>query len=198
MNNLVIIIAMLFCSFAACAKTPKRDTGMSAIEGNDHTGLIEGCGSQLVAGMLRCKKTEGMSVAGDYLSFLGPITNCKRDFCVEFKVYNNRGELIFGDAIPRKSNRKDVAWEKILDRKTFEINDRGFWFYKYQIYWVDSNGNENVSVSDGEIYLRIIKKDYIPLDYVVNDKNFTWSFVSRNNEVIKMTTGMRTYISKRD
>ncbi len=197
MKKILIIFIMLFSALAACAKTPVKDKELSAIEGGDHTGLIEGCGNQLVAGMMRCKKTEGMSVKGDYLSFLGPITNCKREFCVEFKVYNNRGELVFGDAIPKKKNRKDVEWTKILNRDTFEINDRGMWFYKYTIYWVDGNGNENISVSDGEIYLRIIRDEYIPLDNVVNDRNFVWSFWTKNNELVKMTTGMRTYVSRR-
>lgn len=189
-------IALLGCAHAA--RTPIKDKGMSALEGRDLTALIEGCGNQLISGYTYCRKTEG-EAAKDYLYFVGPITNCKREFCVEFKIYNTRGEVAYGDKILKKKNRASVPWTKLLARETFELGDRGFWPFTYWVYWIDRNGFENVSVAEGEIRLRVLAKEYIPLNEVVNDSNFvpSWGFWAKNGELIKMTTGMRTYVSKR-
>lgn len=183
--------------FISCAfsKVPNKDIGMSAVEGGDFTALIEGCGHPIIAGYTYCRKTEG-DAANDNLYFIGPITNCKRDFCVEYKLYGPNGEVLDGGSLNRKANRKAIPWSKILGRDTFEINDRGFWLYTYKVYWLDKDGNENTSVSEGEIRMRVIRKEYTPLDNVAHDINFVpqWSFYARGGETIRMTTGMRTYV----
>lgn len=192
-----LLTAFLLLPLIACAgKYPLKDSGMSAVEGKDFTALIEGCGNQMIAGYTYCRKTEG-EAATDALYFFGPITNCKRDFCVEFKIYGPDGEVVYGNSLPKKSNRAKVSWKDLLKRETFEVGDRGFWLYRYRVFWLDENKNENVSISEGEIRLRVIAKGYTPLNAVISDSNFTWVYRTKNNELIKMTTGMRTYVSKK-
>ena len=199
MKIALVFILMIFYSCAYSGlfkKTPILDTQMSAIEGGDYTALVEGCGNQLVPGYTYCRKYEGTS-SDEEIFFVGPITNCKREFCVEFKIYQPDGSAPIGDSIPKKENRKSVKWSRILRRDTFENGDTGFWPFNYKVYWIDKNGRENFSISQGEIRLRVLKKEYIPLNEVVNDFNFTWNILTRNNETIKMTTGMRAYVSRR-
>ena len=188
-----------FLALSACAqaKTVNKDVGMSAIAAGDFTALIEGCGHGMIPGYTYCRKTEG-DAANDKLYFIGPVTNCKKDFCVEFKIYGPDGEVVYGNSIPKKKSRAEVPWNKLLKRDTFEINDRGFWLYTYRVYWNDENGNENVSVSEGEIRMRVIRKEYVDLHEVISDRNFVpqWEIYTRNNETIKITSGMRTSVSK--
>lgn len=195
MKKIFLVLAFLI-PLIACARAPIKDPEIPAIKGKDFTALIEGCGNQLQAGLLNCRRYEGSS-AEEMLYFVGPVTNCKREFCVEFKIYHADGNLAYGDAIPKKQFRKGVPWSKILKRPSFELGDRGFWFFTYNVFWVNSDGHEEESKSEGEIRLRVLKKDYIPLHEVVNDGAFTWDFSTRNGERVKITTGMRTYVSSR-
>lgn len=173
----------------------RKDKLMPAILANDYTALIEGCGHQVISGYTYCRKTEG-AVADEDLVFVGPITNCNRTSCVEFKVYGPDGSIVFGSSIPKKQTRKAIPWNALLKRDTFEIQDRGFWIYTYNVFWLDSDGNENMSVSEGEIRLRILKDNYTSLADVESDSNFAWQWKDKSGAIIKITTGMRTYVSK--
>lgn len=189
---------ILLCLIASCAlsKTyPKKDRLMSALDGKDFTALIEGCGHQVTSGFTYCRKSEG-STANETLTFIGPITNCNRQSCVEFKVYGPDGNIIFGSAIPKNQTRKSIPWNTLLNRETFEVQDRGWWLYVYHVFWIDSEGNEHLSVSEGEIRLRIVKKEYVPLSNVDTDGFQTWKWKDKNGAIVKMTTGMRTYVSR--
>lgn len=189
-----ICISILLLSSCAHAY-PYRDRGISAIEGHDQTALIEACGSQIQVGYAYCRKTEGASTE-EMIYFLGPRTNCNKDFCVEFKIFNLNGELIYGNSIPKKLNRVGIKWKEILKRDSFELSDRGFWSYIYNVFWVDKDGHENMSRSEGHIFLRVLKQDYLPLNEVVKDSNYTWFFVV-DGQHIKMTTGMRAFVSQK-
>lgn len=192
----IFFYLLYFIPLIACAMVPYKDVGLSALQGGDQTCLIQVEGSQLTPGYAFLRKTEG-DASGENLYLVGPITNCDRDFCVEYKIYGKDGEIVDGGSIPKNAFRRAVPWSKLLKRNTFELSDRGFWAVTSRVYWKDDNGNENVSVCEGEIRLKVLKKDYIPLHNVVNDSNFTWDFSTRYGERVKITTGMRTYVSKR-
>lgn len=191
-GRLVLVLFLIF----ACNEYPLEDKFISAVAAGDYTALVEGCGNQLVPGYTYCRKTEG-DASGELIHFVAPISNCKKASCVEIKVFGIDGDLVYGNTIPKDKMRLSVSWEKLLKRSTFELSDRGFWPFICRVYWVDSDGNERLSVSEGEIRLRVLKKGYIALHEVENDPNFAWEAKTRNNETIKMTTGMRTYVSKR-
>jgi hypothetical protein len=170
---------------------------MTAIAAQDETALIEGCGQQLVSGITYCRMMEGDS-ANSELAFVGPPTvNCKnQQTCIYFKVYFPNGEPSYGDFIPKGLSRKVVPWKALLNKSQFDLGDRGFWTFNYELHWIDNAGNEQVSVSQGEIILRVYKKDYVPLTEISSDSNFAWNWLEGSIPV-KVTTGMRTYVGKR-
>lgn len=195
-GRIIFIFLGIILPLLACAKTVIQDKGLSAVEGNDLTGLIEACGSQLVPGLTFCRITEGQSTEG-LVYLVGPRTNCKRTNCVEFKFFALDGSVAYGDGIPKGQFRLGVPWNKLIKRDKFQLSDRGFWLLAYTVYWIDENGNEHESKSEAELYLRVLKIGYMPLNEVVSDGNFAWDFSTRNGERVKLTTGMRTYVSPR-
>ncbi len=165
----------------------------SAVDAGDVTALIEGCGVPLTTGFLVCRKTEG-EIAGDSLSFVGPPVTCSgREACITFKIFFLDGTPSLGGAIPRGKTRVEVPWKSILKRDTFESRDRGLWGFSYTIRYTLSDGIERTTYSQGEIYLRVIKKGYTPLNTVEQDRDFTWEWKEGAKE-IKATSGMRTYV----
>lgn len=193
----LIICIFIFCfPLIACAKVPVRDAELSALQGGDVTVLLEGCGSPLIVGYTYCRKYSG-DASNESLAIVGPITNCKRDSCVEFKIFGPDGSLAYGDMIPKNRNRKLIPWSSLLKRGTFEELDRGFWFVVMRVYWNDADGRENISVGEGEIRLRVINKKYLPLHEVEADPNFAWAFRTLSGETVRITTGLRSYVSTR-
>ncbi len=195
-RKFLIIMPLISTLALACGSKPVADTEMTALDAQVDTALIEGCGQQLIPGYLYCLKREGESTE-DLLWFVGPLAKCKRAFCVEFKVFPQDGGVPVGGSIPKGSQRVSLPWSSLVKRANFELADRGFWPFTYTVYWDDDAGNENISKSQGEIRLRVFPKAYIPLNEVTQDKNFAWSWIAKGGETVKMTTGMRTYVSKR-
>lgn len=195
MRFVLIILFFCFVFAGSCAKGVKVDTSMAAILANDYTALIQGCGNPLVNGYTYCRKTEG-SAANESLIFVAPPSQCTTDSCVSFKIFNQDGELVYGASIPKGQTKSTIAWKDLLKRDTFEKNDRGFWQYTYDIKYLDPNGKEYLSRSIGEIRMRVLPKDYVPLDQVKDDPNFVWVWVQDGTQV-KMTTGARTYVEKK-
>src|SRR5687767_5887489 len=99
--TIVVNFILLGC---AHAKPPRMDEAMSAFLGNDYTALIEACGSQLVPGYTYCRMREGQST-DQVLYFVGPIVKCKRDHCIDFKIFDTKGDVAHGDSIPKGKNR---------------------------------------------------------------------------------------------
>lgn len=194
----IFLLSFLFCAYAcAMGAKPVRDKSLTALMGHDITALVEGCGNQLVPGFTLCRVTEGSSTLST-LNFVGPTARCqRRDSCVDVKVFDVKGELAWGGSIPKGQMRVAVPWSKLVNRKFFELSDRGLWIFTTVVYWTNDGGLDEVSVAEGEIQLRVIAKDYIPLNNVENDANFVWKFITRNGEHVKMTTGMRTFVSLR-
>lgn len=195
-NNMKFILLIIFfsCAFGMGSKPPVLDKQMSAIAGGDFTAIIEGCGNQLIPGFTYCRITEGSSTDQN-LYFVGPILDCNRPNCIDFKIFGTRGEVAFGGSIPKGHQRVAVPWTKLVNRKTFELADRGLWLFTYTLYWQNENDLEEVAISEGEIRLRVVAANYIPLNNVGADANFVWKWITRNGEVVRMTTGMRTYVS---
>ncbi len=194
MKFIILSLFVISCAFGMGAKPPKIDADMSAISGGDFTALIEGCGNQLIAGFTYCRITEG-STTDQNLFFVGPVLDCNRDNCIDFKIFNTKGEVATGGSIPKGHQRVAVPWSKLVNRKSFELADRGLWLFTYTLYWQNENDLEEVAISEGEIRLRVVAANYIPLNNVGSDANFVWKWITRNGEVVRMTTGMRTYVS---
>ena len=167
---------------------------MSAIEGKDATGPIKACGHQPIVGYTYCRKKEGQ-VADDKIWFYGPISNCEREHCVYYKIYFPDGTPSYEGKIPKDQTKEFVLWSSLIKSDAFTVGYRGLWRYVYTIYWVDNDGNERKSLSDGDIRLIVYSADYEPLHNSPENPNyaFTWSEDGFN---FKMTTGLRMYIGK--
>ena len=113
------------------------------------------------------------------------------------KLFFPNGDAAIGKSIPKNKTRKSVTWKEIFKKDSFQLSDRGYWPYSYKIYWKDRDGNERVTKSEGEIRLRVVSSKYVPLHESPENENFTWLHTTRNGEVVRMTTGGRTFVSKR-
>lgn len=166
----------------------------STIIDGDATGLAEGCGQQPSPLGMFCRMVEG-DIVGKSVQFIGPPADCAREACVFVKVFNNQGQLVFGDSIPKGKTRLDVPWKTLLGREKVEFEDRGFWSFTTSVFYIDLDGRERESKSQGDIVLRVFRKGYAPLSSVKNDPNFVWSWVD-SGYLYKMTSGLRTFVSK--
>jgi len=200
MARLLINLSCLFFLIAcASCNSIKPDEALAAVDAGDFTALVEGCGNQLVSGYTYCRMTEG-EAANKKLWVVGPNTSCDRDACVYYKFLDNRGEVVHGGSIPKGKERAPVLWADILGNPTFEINHNGFWGLIIEVFWNDKEG-ERKSVAHGEIRMRVHRaslngKSYKPLANVKDDANFVWEY-DKDGVTVKMTTGMRTYVSKK-
>jgi hypothetical protein len=195
MRNYALTLILALCLLFQSCDSITVDNAMSAVEGGDYTALIEGCGNQLVPGYTYCRMTEG-DATKKRLWLVGPITNCEREACVFFRFYDNKGEIAYAGSIPKKSTRTSVFWSDLVKRDTFQVGDRGFWPFIYEVYWVDADGNEHKAMAEGEIRLRVLKEGYIPLHESADDPNFTWT-LNHDGTMVRMTTKMRTYVSRK-
>jgi hypothetical protein len=192
---LLCCLSVMLMGVNNCAKYRVRaDAQASAIESNDETGLIEGCGQQLQSGLLYCRKQEG-DVAKDAIYFVAPPARCLGDGpCVSFKIYFPDATPTYGDSIPQGHTRSaPVLWSTLLKKQTFGLADRGLWPFTYTMRWIDQDGKEQTSYTTGEIVLRVFKKGYTPLISVSGDQNFAWSWIE-NGVPVKATSGLRIFV----
>jgi hypothetical protein len=195
-HKIALLMTALICLGGSCARGIRPDQAIAAIAAGDYTALIEGCGNQLVSGYTYCRKVDGVST-DELLYFVAPATEClSKTSCVSFKVFNPDGSVAFGGEVPRGTTRVAIKWSDLTKKPVFTNQDRGFWQFIYDIKWLDLDGNERMTRSLGEIRLRVLPKTYLPLNEVSSDPNFVWQW-SENGVVVKMTTGARTYVGKK-
>lgn len=183
-------------SCAAAKKVKRLDTNTaSTVLDGDATGIVEGCGNQPIIGFTYCRVTEGDN-ASQSIYFMGPPARCDRkEGCVFIKLWNNSGQLVWGDVIPKGSTRVGVPWKVLLSSPTFEIGHRGFWTWNTEVYFKGPDGRERVSKSQGDIVLRAYRKGYAPLHNVEFDPSFVWSW-TEGDYLYKMTSGLRAFVKK--
>ncbi len=189
--------AILLLFFLSCTPSVKLDSSLyAAFEANDKTGLIEGCGQQVISGFTYCRKKEG-EIAGDSLWFIGPPLKCNGEKpCITFKIFDDQGQLVGDGAIPQGQTRVEVTWKSLLKRGTFEIADRGVWGFVYRARWNDPDGSERFTITDGEIVLRVYKREYLPLHEAPNDENLVLDWIE-NGQRIRVTTKGRTWVQRK-
>lgn len=191
----------------------------SAVANNDSTAIIQGCGSQPSVGFAWCRKQEGDST-DDTLTFLAPPAKCNRPNCAFIKIFDNQGDLVYGEPFPKEGSRLDVKWMTILSQKkdkiviqkndgapltppsqsvdVFNLSQRGFWSWNLEVYYIGEDGRERSSKAQGDIVLRVYKKNYVPLHAVSDDPNFSWEWTEKNlfsaDWDVKYTSSLRAYV----
>jgi hypothetical protein len=198
---LTCLVFISAISNVACAAGRKRvpidPVTPSTVIDNDTTGLVQACGNQPIVGFTYCRVQEGDN-SGQSISFLGPPAKCNQeDSCVFIKVWNQQSQLIWGGSIPKDQTSVKVPWKVLLSgRDQFQLGDRGFWTFNTQVFWLDPDGRERTSTSQGDILLRVYRKGYLPLHEVREDPNFVWEWHD-GGFLYRMTSGLRAYIERK-
>lgn len=180
----------------SCTSGLALDKEIGAVEAEDLTALVQGCGNQLVSGYTYCRKMEG-EATNESITFVAPISNCKNGECTELKIFYPDGSPSYGYVFKKGESKHVVKWTTLTKKNTFDVQDRGFWLFTYRIKFIDTDGRERETVTEGEIRLRVYRQAYIPLHEVPEDRNYVWKF-NFDGVNVRMTTGGRTYVSRKN
>ena len=168
---------------------PER--AMAAMDGGDSSVIIEGCGSQPVSGYTYCRVTEGDNTNQKILLHL-PSSKCLNEPCVTYKVFFPSSEPSIGGSLENGKTVVEIKWSDLTKKSEFTTFDRGFWPVLIEVKWIDKDGFERTSFAEGEIRLRVLKKQYTSLHTIKDDNNFVWVWSNGGRE-FKYTTGLRSY-----
>lgn len=198
MSRARLLAALLaLCTLGAkCPQGVKPDTQMHAFAaGPDVTVGVLGCGHQPIVGYTHCRVMEG-EVANRSITLLAPPAVCAReDACVFFEIYNRDGALVHSGSIPKGQTRTTFSWVQLIKKNFFSAGDRGFWGIAMTIYSLDPEGNEQITHEEGEIRLRVLKKEYHDLHEAPRDPNYVWEW-TEDGYTVRKTQGGRTWIGK--
>jgi len=89
-----------------------------------------------------------------------------------------------------------VNWSQLIGHDTFNIYDRGYWGFRYSIRFIAPDKREYKIESEGEIRLRVLKKEYTPLYASPENPMYAWTWVD-NGWTVRMTTSGRAYVGKK-
>lgn len=207
MKNLiapVTFLAVMFSCSSTLAFGKKKitpDPTPTPILSGDATVLIEGCGNQTSVGFAYCRVREGdASDSVHAIQFLGPPAKCRReDGCVFFKVFDNRGQIVWGGSIPKGQTRVKAPWRSLLGcghdgpECLFSALWRGTWAVNQTVYWVDDDGRDRESFATGDIVLRVFKSGYVPLHNSASDPFFAWTW-SEGKKTYRITSNLRAFV----
>jgi hypothetical protein len=88
-----------------------------------------------------------------------------------------------------------VIWSELVNKPLFNISDRGFFGISITLNFKDKDGIPHKTFSNGYIFMHVVKKEYLSLLENEEDENFVWSWKTTTNQIIKMTTGARVFVS---
>jgi hypothetical protein len=183
----------LALSIANCSGISIVDTSpVYAMEANDTTVIISGCGNQPVSGFTYCRVHEGQDTTQFGVSLVAPPVQCRTKPCVTFKVFDPKGQVIFGQSVPDNQTQIDVKWSQLVGAPAFAKDQAGYWQVVEEWTWVDTGGNEHQSAALGEIRLRVLDASYVSLSGVHDDKNFAWEWTSGIYHMAMTTKGRST------
>lgn len=208
--------ALIYTSVGCTTGRVLPDTNTtSTVVANDATAMVQGCGNPPAVGIAYCRIAAGTST-DDTIYFVAPPADCKRDACAFLKVFDNTGALIFGAPFQKGETTLGVSWDVLLNLKqnvtsvpnvanvasvaaphVFDKSMRGFWSWNIQVYWLDTQGQERSTQAQGDIVLRVYDKTYVPLQAVLDDPNFVWSWQTLWNQKkynYRATSSLRAYV----
>lgn len=190
---LFLPMAVLAMGASQCAHKVALDSStVFAMEANDATVVIEGCGSQPVVGYTYCRVREGDPTTGS-LSLIAPPIKCAQDYCVSFDIYFPDGVTpSVGVKLPEGQTRAKINFKDLVKRDTFQKSDRGFWYVVMTMKFVGLDNKLREVQVEGEIRMRVLSRAYVPLHESMENKDFVWDW-SENGRRIKMTTAGRAW-----
>lgn len=188
---LIILAASGLCLGAATCSPIRIDPSVAAVVANDKTAIIEGCGHQPIVGYTYCRVMEG-DASNVVLKLHLPPAKCRSESCASYKFLNQTGDLVFGGTLPKGQTVVVIPWEKLTGKPVFDVNDRGYWAYLYEVYWTGPDGRDYATTAEGEIRMRVHRKDYAPLHAIPGDAAFGWSWID-DGRIFLFSTAGRAY-----
>lgn len=185
------LVALAALGASQCSRAVRPDALPAlAVESNDKTVVIDGCGNQPAVGFTYCRKREGDPTTGT-LTLYAPPTRCRTAPCASFLLFFPDGSPSLGFEMKSGQTSQKVEWRELTKSDSFQKDMRGFWPVLLKWKWIsDQDGQEYESIAEGEIRLRVLARDYLPLDAVKWDPNFAWKW-SDGAHVFAMTTASR-------
>lgn len=187
-----LLIGLSLIGASSCKSTRvSPDLSLSPLLANDATLILKGCGSQSTVGYLYCRKTEGVT-ASDSVSLFVPDAKCDQVSCVNYKIFGPNGDLMAGGSVLKGMTEVRLKWSDLLKDTEFRKAYRGFWIILLEVDFIDKDGFKRKSFTEGEIRLRVLSKDYTPLNEVKDSNLFIWQF-TQDNKIYKYTTSLRAF-----
>jgi len=189
-------LCFLALSAARCSQyAVNMDSSANAAEAGDATVIIEGCGSQPVVGYTYCRFEEGLNAETTTLTLHAPPVICDRESCIDVQIFFPDGSPSLGFSIPRGETKATVLMSDLIKRKEFTKQDRGFWPVLLTIRYIGPDG-ERLTFAEGEIRLRVLSKNYVPLHEIRDSAEYAWRWRSKEGQLFRMSTSGRAYTGK--
>lgn len=194
------VVAVIFAMavFASCASQGLHpDEAVAALgvrdaqQAGDATIIIEG-DSPPPVGFHFLRFQEHDVVTGSvYLQV--PPAECRPEgaSCVHWTIRKPDGGSI-GDDVPRGQTRVTIRVSQLFGSSTAELGHRGPFFILMTVKWVDEQGHDRESASEGIIEVRVLRQGYQSLNGTPHDRAFAWEWASGGRNY-RMTTALRAY-----
>lgn len=170
------------------------DDSIAAIDANDATAIVSGCGSQLIVGYLYCRAREG-EIISQSISLHAPPADCPAETCAYYTILFPNGEPSLEGAFKKGETEVKLSWRDLVKKDRFSVNDRGFWTVLIHWEWQDKNKRRQETYEEADIRLRVYPKNYSPLHEAENHPLFAWEWVQDQMRA-KVTTKGRAYTGK--
>ncbi len=189
----VFLLLFLGCS---CSHSSKILDPQSAIQANDLTAIMSGCGQQLAgSGYLVCREAEAQSTRNEFIIVhTPPQLDCSGDACTFVRVFFADGRPTLEKAIPKGEALIKIPWYEIVNKEAFDISDRGTYSVSIRTHYKGPDGIERVTFSEGRILMFVVRKEYTSLIENEDDEAFYWIWKTELNQTLKVTTGYRVYL----
>jgi hypothetical protein len=190
------LISILFIFFScSCTRSLKIDP-QSAIDSNDLTAILSGCGQQLAnSGYLICRQPQGQNTRETFLVVhTPPNLDCDGDACTYVKVFFPNGSPTLEKSIPKGSDPIRIPWNEIVNKDKFDLTDRGFYAVSVTTHFKGPNGEDMRTYASGMVFMHVVRKEYTSLYENENDEYFKWAWKTEKNQMLKVTTGYRVYV----
>lgn len=190
----ILLSALCLMGLSRCQDgRVKPDVSISAIEANDATVLIDGCGNQPAVGYTYCRVREGDPTTGTISVVVPPSVCLSKTSCASLQVFfPTGGNLTLGVTVPAGQERVAIAWSDLVKRTNFLKDDRGFWPVLLTWKWLDPNGVEQTTTAEGEIRMRVLGAGYLSLSAVTDSPDFAWRWSDARGHYGVATSGRAT------
>ena len=197
------LLSIFFLAFAlsSCSAAVRKIDHQTAVGAWDLTSLLSGCGqNQIGIGYLICRLPEQTRIADVSIEIHAPPNlECDdKNSCVHFKIFYPDGRPTYAGAIPKGESYLSIPWSQLLDKEVLDLKDRGFYGVSVVIHYKGPQGITLKSYSNGYIFLHAVRREYVLLsDSGGEDENFVWKWKTKTNQLVKMTTGARVFVSQK-